>query len=199
MNNLQIDENLRALLLEMQATDLRVREELIETGELFDGYCPKMEKVHLANAAALARIIDEAGEKWPGKTRVGADGAEAAWLIAQHAISLPDFSRRAEKLLAEAVATGEAEPWQLAYIQDRIAFFERRPQRYGTQSDMNRAGKLEVWQLEDAEKVNEFRTAVGLAPLENLTWEPEAPVADPEAAYDKRQKEAEAWRIKTGW
>jgi hypothetical protein len=124
---------LREKLLTMRAEDARVCAELAASGELFDGYHAAMERAHLENAAEIEQLIEE--HVWLGKSKVGADGAEAAWLIVQHAISLPDFSRKCLRLIEKAVAEKEAEPYQAAYLQDRVSFFENRPQRYGTHSD----------------------------------------------------------------
>ncbi|HXV65197.1 MAG TPA: DUF6624 domain-containing protein, partial [Vicinamibacteria bacterium] len=82
-----MDEPLKQELLKMAARDEAVRDELVASGELFDGYHPSMERVHLEHAERLAAIVAQYG--WPGVERVGADGEEAAWLILQHAISDP--------------------------------------------------------------------------------------------------------------
>lgn len=192
-----MNENLREELLAMRREDERVRAELAATGELFDGYNPTMERVHLENAERLEQLIDRHG--WLGKSTVGADGAEAAWLVAQHAISLPEFSRKCLRLIETAVAEGEAAPYHAAYLHDRICCHENRPQRYGTQSDWNRDGKMEVRTLEDAGKVNEYRAEVGLEPLESLTWENEETRANRPADFQKRQTEYEAWTKRVGW
>src|SRR5882672_10080394 len=115
----------------MAEEDQRIRSELAETGELFNGYAPRMEEVHLRNAGRLKSVIEEYG--WPGKSLVGEDGARAAWLILQHAIGNPNLLRKCLPILQEAVRQGEIEPVDAAYLEDRICFFERRPQRYGTQ------------------------------------------------------------------
>lgn len=193
-----MNEDLRKRLLAMRAEDERVREELAATGELFDGYCPKMEKVHLENAAELERMIEEAGG-WLGRSLVGADGADAAWLIVQHAISLPEFSRKCLQLIEYAAREGEVKPAHAAYLHDRICFFENRPQRYGTQSDWNADGKMQVWTLEDEKRVNEFRAEVGLPPLESLIWENEETRENRPADFAARQAGAEAWARQTGW
>lgn len=195
----KINEKLRQILLEMCEEDLRVREKLAGTGELFDGYCPKMEKVHLENAAELERMIEQNKGKWLGKSMVGDDGAEAAWLIVQHAISLPDFLRKCLKLLETAVNENGAEPQHFAHLADRIAFFERRPQKYGTQSDWNADGKMQIWTLENAEKVNEYRASVRLNPLKKLIWETDETDKNTPKNFDERQKEAQDWLKKTGW
>jgi hypothetical protein len=157
-----------------------------------------MEKIHLENAAELERMIDENGG-WLGKSLVGKDGAEAAWLIVQHAISLPEFSRRCLKLIEKAVSKNEAEPYQYAFLRDRISFFENRPQKYGSQSDWNEDGLMQVWTLEDEEKVNEYRAEVGLKPLESLTWENEEASENKPEDFARRKEEFETWAKQVGW
>jgi|HubBroStandDraft_3_1064219.scaffolds.fasta_scaffold71532_2 hypothetical protein len=44
---------------------------------------------------------------WPGRTLVGEDGAQAAWLLAQHADHNPDLQRAFLDALRDAVARGE--------------------------------------------------------------------------------------------
>lgn len=193
-----MDERLREKLLAMRREDGRVREELAVSGELFDGYAPAMEAVHLKNARELERLIDERGG-WLGKSAVGGDGADAAWLVAQHAISLPEFSRKCLKLIEKAVAANEAEPQHAAYLHDRICFFENRPQRYGTQSDWNERGEMQVWMLEDETKISDFRRAVGLPPLEKLVWENGESSENKPENFQKRQTEYEAWARRVGW
>jgi hypothetical protein len=194
-----MNERIRLKLLEMRAEDERVREELAASGELFDGYNPKMEEVHLRNAAELGKLIDESNGHWLGKSLVGEDGAEAAWLIAQHAISLPEFSRNCLALIEKAVVAKEVEPYQAAYLSDRIAFFEGRPQRYGSQSDWNADGKMQVYKLENPEMVNEYRAEVGLKPLENLVWENKETRENAPQDLVKRQADYENWLKKVGW
>lgn len=192
-----MNELLREKLLAMHVEDVRVREELAATGELFDGYAARMEAVHLANAAALEQMIDEHG--WLGKSLVGEDGAEAAWLVAQHAISLPDFTKKCLRLIENAIAENEADSYQAAFLHDRICFYENRPQRYGTQSDWNADGKMQIWTLEDEEKVNDFRREVGLKPLDSLIWETKETKENAPPDFAKRQRESEDWARRVGW
>ena len=192
-----MNQSLRQKLSEMVTEDKRTRKELAKTGELFEGYHPKMEQVHLKNARELERMIDRRG--WLGKSLVGAGCAENAWLIVQHAIGLPDFQRKCLRLIRRAVEDGEAEAWQAAYLEDRIRFFEGKPQRYGTQSDWNEEGKMQVYKLENEEKVNEYRAEIGLNPLENLIWENEETRENKPKDWRKRQEEFLAWAGKVGW
>lgn len=194
-----VHEELRRRLLEMSEEDQRVRSELAATGELFDGYAPRMEEVHRRNAAALEAVIQRHG--WPGRSLVGADGAQAAWLVLQHAIGDPALQRRCLPLLREAAARGEAEPAQAAFLEDRISFFERRPQRYGTQFDWDENGRLSPWLIEDPERVDEYRRSVGLEPLaERVRRMAEEAEGEP-APKDlkKRREEMLSWAKSVGW
>ena len=86
---LLMNDALRAELMQMDAHDQAVREELAADGSLFEGYHPRMAAVHDANAARLREIIAQYG--WPIESLAGADGAKAAHRIAQHSINHPQF------------------------------------------------------------------------------------------------------------
>jgi hypothetical protein len=50
-----------------------------------------LQAVDAANTARMKRIVAERG--WPGRSLVGDDGAQAAWLLVQHADHDPAFQR----------------------------------------------------------------------------------------------------------
>jgi hypothetical protein len=58
-----MNEALREELVAMRKEDLRVRDELLQSGDLGKGYAPRMEAVHRKNASRLQQIIAEHG--WP--------------------------------------------------------------------------------------------------------------------------------------
>ena len=193
---------LRRELLEMARLDRSVRAELAAAGALSNaGYAPRMAGVHQRNARRLRRIIESVG--WPGPDLVGSDGAEAAWLILQHAISEPDLLRRTLPLLAAATREGKADPAHAAMLEDRIRFFEGHPQRYGTQLDWDVDGSLSPGEVEDPHKLAERREAVGLPPLEEqvedarsrAAAEGQQPPADYQAYVDARDE----WAANAGW
>lgn len=190
------DDVLRAELLALIADDDRTRERLARDGSLFAGYHPGMEAVHLRNADRLAAIVDAHG--WPTRARVGADGASAAWRILQHAISRPDLLRGWFPLLQAAAQTGEADPAEVAMLEDRIRVFEGRPQRYGTQFDWNDDGTAHVPMVgvEDPESVDARRASVGLPPIQwSRPPHPEEPRPPDLAA---RRAEGDAWARRVG-
>src|SRR5881409_419910 len=103
----------------MARGDLTLREDLARDGSLFQGYHPRMEALHQRHATRLAALIDAHG--WPGRSRVGEEGARAAWLILQHAIGNPPLMRRGLTLLqGGATSSGETSP----LLEDRVRTFE---------------------------------------------------------------------------
>lgn len=193
-----MNEELREELLAMVQVDLAVRQHLLDQGALEEGYHPSMEHVHRLHAERFEEILAQYG-RWPGRSDVGEDGGDAAWLIVQHAIGHPTFQRRGLELLREAIDAGEAPAWQAAYLDDRIRVFEGRPQRYGTQFDRSQDGSPIPFPIEDPEDVDERRGALGLDPMaERLAKQEHAPPMS-DADWRKRQRDAEAWRQRVGW
>jgi hypothetical protein len=188
-------------LVAMAREDLRVRTELAADGSLFDGYHPRMQEVHDRHAARLAAVLDQ--QEWPGEPQVGREAAEAAWLIVQHAIAQPAFQRRALGALASAAARGEVPAWQPAMLEDRIRVLEGRPQRYGTQLDWDRDGRLSPLPLEDPANVEGLRRSVGLGPLEEAVLAGRRAAASeserPPADWSDREKRMEDWLRSVGW
>lgn len=180
----------------MDGHDQSVRAELAANGSLFEGYHPRMEAIHRANAARLRDII--AAHGWPGKSLVGTDGAQAAWRIAQHAIGEPAFMRQCRDLLDEARTRTEVPGWQFAFIDDRIRVFEGRPQRYGTQLRGGPDG-LEPCPLENSAMVEAWRKELGLPSLSTILAQSRA--NPPPAPKDTAAVEAQelAWRRQVGW
>ncbi|MDQ4086800.1 MAG: hypothetical protein M3177_02110 [Pseudomonadota bacterium] len=179
--------------------DLETRDLLAAEGSLYAGYHAEMERVHRENAAALERILDEVG--WPGVELAGEDGAEAAWLIAQHAIGSPAFQRRCLAALEAAAAANKVPAWQPAMLLDRIRVFEGRPQVYGTSFDWDEQGLMSPLPIEEARTVDERRAAVGLPPLaEAIVRHREQAVGEPQPShYKARRREMEAWARRVGW
>ena len=123
-------------------------------------------RVDAENLPWFKEVVAEIG--WPGRSAVGEDGAEAAWLLAQHADTNPGFQRQCLDLLAVAADQGEATRVQVAYLTDRVLLAEGKPQEFGTQVTA-RSGQWVPCQLRDPGSVDQRRAAMSLGPLaENL-------------------------------
>jgi len=190
-----MDDTLRRELQDLQTEDLRVRARLEADGRLFRGYDPEMEAVHKRNAARLRDAIAQHG--WPTRALVGDDGAEAAWLIAQHDIAEPAFQRKCLQLLEAAASRGDVPAWQPAYLTDRVRMFEGWPQIYGTQMAPDDRGETVVWPIAERYTLNERRRSVGLPSFEERRTAP-IPATVPE---DQRATRGamDAWARKVGW
>ena len=194
-----MNEALRESLLTLARHDLETRARLAADGSLFDGYHPEMQAVHDANADALEEIIAVHG--WPGVRLAGEDGAEAAWLIVQHAIARPPLQRRSLVLIQAAAAEGDAPAWQAAYLADRIRVFEGRPQLYGTSFDWNEAGEMEPNPIEEPDRVDERRADAGLPPLAETAARIRSESRNEPRPADlaARRREMAAWAASVGW
>lgn len=196
-----MNEQLRQALLDLGRRDEDTRTRLLVEGKLFEGYAPEMERVHLENAEQLQRIVDEHG--WPGTALVGDDGAQAAWIIAQHAISNPNFQRRCLTHLERAALDDEVPPTYVAFLADRIAYNERKPQQYGTVFDWDEDDEISPWTIAEPDGVDERRAAVGLPPLDQAVAaiRQEASIEGnlPPGSFAKRQQEIESWARRVGW
>ncbi len=72
-------------------------------------------------------------------------------------------------LLEKAVHENKADPKQLAYLTDRIAVLEGRPQFYGTNFDWDEKGELSPRPVYGINKVDQRRKSIGLNSLEEQT------------------------------
>ena len=104
------------------------------------------------HADRLWAILDDY-ECWPGIRLVGADGEEAAWLIAQ----LGDLGLQQRCL--------EQLKHKTAALESRVRMAEGREQVYGTQFVASSVDTLEPWPIAAPETVEARRHRVGLPPL----------------------------------
>ena len=114
-----------------------------------------------ARTERLRQLVTEHG--WPVPALVGDDGAESAWLLAQHADHDVAFQQRCLALLERAAASIPSLRPHVAYLYDRVAVNEGRPQRYGTQFDRP---------IELPEGVDDRRAEMGLGTLADYLGRP---------------------------
>ena len=133
-----------------------------DTGRLPDDLAERWQRVDQDNTEWLADLLASRG--WPGRTLVGDEAAQAAWLLAQHADDDPVQQRAFLAALRSAVTSGEASTSDLAYLEDRVRVNAGRPQLYGTQFTIV-DGMLEPHPIEDRGRLDERRAQVGLEPF----------------------------------
>jgi hypothetical protein len=194
-------KNIAEKIIELKNADLTLRDKLVQSGQLSEGYNEEMKELHNRNAKILRDIIDTIG--YPTIDKVGQEANEAAWLVIQHSIGQPEFMKKCAKLLEKAVSENKANPKSLAYLTDRIAVLEGKPQLYGTQFDWDKNGNLSPNLFDDLNKVNKRRKSIGLNTLEEQTEiirrqaknENQSPPTD----IENRKQEIEEWKRNVGW
>jgi hypothetical protein len=153
------DAELRAELLEMMRQD-----QIERTGEGLPAGTPLPPMRDYTRAERLKEIIEAHG--WPTHDLVGVEGGTAAWLIAQHADHEVDFQVEALALMQEALAAGQVDATEVAYLDDRVAVNRGEPQRYGTQIRCRGGVPDPATPLIDPEHIDDLRAEVGLGTLE---------------------------------
>jgi hypothetical protein len=157
---------LRDELLARMAKDRAAREAVERTDFRDAEALARVRAVDADNTARMKALV--AGGGWPTRSRVGERGAEAAWLLVQHADADLAFQKQCLALLQRAHAAGEAAARHVAYLTDRVLVAEGKPQRYGTQ--FHRPEGAPVPQpLEDSAQVDARRAAMGLGTLADHT------------------------------
>lgn len=188
-------------IINLRNADLALRDKLVQNGQISDGYNEEMKELHNKNAKTLNEIIDATG--YPTIDKVGKEANEATWFIIQHSIEQPEFMKKCAKQLEIAVNENKADPKNLAYLIDRIAVFEDKPQLYGTQFDWDENGILSPNKFDNIFKVNERRKSIGLNTLDEQTDIIRKRVEDekqkPPIDFERRKQEIKDWKKSVGW
>ena len=165
-NPLVKETALRRELLKRVAQDQAIRNELISKGveKPDQTILTRMQAIDTANTKRMRAIVNRYG--WPSPELVGQEGAEAAFLIVQHADHA--FQKEMLPLVEKAYRSGGLSGQSYALLLDRVLVGEGKPQVYGTQ-----AKRFEEWKgqepalepIEDEANVDKRRAEVGLSPL----------------------------------
>jgi hypothetical protein len=154
-------------LRQMKAEDQLPREALMSlptpewTGPVGKRLGDMMAANDRANTAELKGLLTQHG--WPRRDALGEEADDAAWLIVQHADQDLPFQKRVLALLDAARKDGGTKPEHYAYLYDRVATNEKRPQLYGTQGRCLRAGLWEPNPIAEPEGVEQRRRELGMA------------------------------------
>ncbi len=119
------------------------------------------------NQIKLAKIIKHIG-KYPGRSVVGNNLDDVAWLVIQHAPL--KYQERYLPLIIEAVNNKDLKPMYLAYTIDRINMFKELPQIYGTQYTFENEIKI-LYPVKNIDSVDLLRKSVGLGGLKEYLVE----------------------------
>lgn len=140
---------------------LSVTSQNAEEKAKIDALLAAVKKTDSENTGWLKEVVETRG--WPTRTLVGKAGANAAWLLIQHADAEPAFQRKCLDLMVK-LPRDEVSQQEIAYLTDRVLLAEGKKQVYGTQFTRE-DGKLLPRPIEDASNVDKRRAEVGLSPL----------------------------------
>lgn len=151
------NDSLRAVLVAMGEADQAVRPAVGFSDSIRNpAFVRRMHLQDSINAVKLREIIDRFG--WPTRTMVGARGASAAFLVAQHNASLQPLALR----LMRALPATEVQQSELAMLEDRVLVAEGKPQKYGTQFTPDGSAFFPVDSLS---RLEARRAEAGLPPM----------------------------------
>jgi hypothetical protein len=132
-----------------------------------------MQRKDSINLIKVMKILDERG--WLGKNVVGTQGNQTLFLVIQH--SDLKYQQKYLPMMREAVKNGNANPGNLAYLEDRVALREGKKQIYGSQSSKNKkTNKICIAPMIDPDNVDKRRAEVGLGTMAeyaakmNIEW-----------------------------
>jgi hypothetical protein len=107
---------------------------------------------------------------WFTISKYGAKADDDAWLLVQHADKAPDFQKQVLARLEKHVEAHESRRNNYAYLFDRVAIADGRPQRYGTQGRCTGPGRWQPKPIEDAAKVDERRAWAEIWPPKHADY-----------------------------
>lgn len=163
LKRMKIDQEARHALIQWQAANPANGPKKLEASQLaaFEKLAKDVERIDRDNTQWLSGHVAKHG--WPTITLVSQDGAQAAWLLVQHADANVKFQRQCLDLMTKLPKT-EVSPQNVAYLTDRVLLAEGKKQRFGTQFHFA-DGKLQPRPIEDEAKVDQRRAELGLMPL----------------------------------
>lgn len=166
LERIKVDQAARNVIIEWMKNHSKVG--AFDPAALSDDLKAEFEQLSLAirntdeeNTKRLDEIVEQHG--WPTISLVGQDGANAAWLLVQHADRNAKFQRKCLDLMT-GLPTEEISQRDLAYLTDRVLLAQGKKQLYGTQM-APADGKWAPRPLEEPDNVDRRRAERGLEPL----------------------------------
>ncbi|MCL2132587.1 MAG: hypothetical protein FWH36_09120, partial [Lentimicrobiaceae bacterium] len=199
-NDTKHDKYLVAMLDTIFEEDQKYRKELSDIEKKYGGMSEEMQEqwkiIHQKdsiNLIKITKILDERG--WLGSDVIGVEGNQTLYLVIQH--SNTETREKYLPMMREAVKNGNANAFNLAYLEDRTALGKGEKQIYGSQVlYYYETGEHFVQPLIDPENVDKRRAEVGLGTMQDylfsnfgMNWDVEE--------YKKKLSEYEAKNIKT--
>ena len=150
-------------LVEMGAQD-RAWRQAWAAGRRDAAFQKKMAADDRKRQRRLRQIVTTKG--WPAISMVGAEAANQAWLVAQHAA--PAQLKHWSVFMRAAALKHEIRLLNLATTLDRVRMYEQRPQIYGTQYSTRKDGAIQFYRIEDIAHIDQRRLEMGMSTFARL-------------------------------
>lgn len=174
----QKDQAIRFEIMSLQ-NKFSTESDSLKKGELNNQLKEKIQLMIVQDASNLKLVTDLLDrEGWPKKEEVSFNGAQAVFLILQHADLR--IQKKYLPLVEKAAQEGNTLPSNLAILKDRIGIRENGEQVYGSQLWTDPRTQIKyVDILTDPENVDERRIKVGLPTMDvylkqffQMEWDP---------------------------
>lgn len=157
-----MDQSLRQLIVSVprQENHFSSQEEAEFTR---NGIGERMGRIDKFNTETLKAMLR--GRNWFRDDKDGESASFNAWLIVQHADRDPDFQRTVLPMIEAALDTPGNSKQNYAYLHDRVAMAEDRPQLFGTQGQCMDVGVWEPREIVDSDQIDVRRAEMELGPI----------------------------------
>ncbi|MBX3253819.1 MAG: hypothetical protein KF862_06725 [Chitinophagaceae bacterium] len=175
----KVNKGLAAQMDTLYQEDQRTRMELIglikggASQKALDSFRAIIKLKDSANLVFAEQIISKYG--WPGAQEIGMQGAQALFLVIQHADL--KTQKKYYPLIKQSEKEGKVLSANVAILEDRIAVREGQPQLYGSQGYFDKEkNKTFIYPLKDVENLDSLRKSMGLQPMNKYIqdWDVEA-------------------------
>ncbi len=155
-------EQIKRRLKEMVRADQEMRFKIMDSSipqDIDESAKLALERIDKENITCLRQILSQ--YNWVTISEFDKEADHNAWLLVQHADNDPEFQKDILTRLEKLYPSHETSPVNYAYLYDRVAINEGRPQRYGTQGTISN-GKWIAYLIEDQDNLDAHRKSVGL-------------------------------------
>ena len=134
-----------------------------DDAELNSRLWSKISEIDTDNKTWLKSTLSRIG--WFRISIYGRSASYASWLLVQNADQDPAWQKEVLEVLKPLAAQGEASWKDVAYLEDRVAAAESKPQVYGTQGRCQN-GAWSPFEISDPSRVDQRRISIGLVPID---------------------------------
>jgi hypothetical protein len=165
VHSIQDKDEIKKMLSEMVEQDQEIRNKLMQLGESPELF-QRMEQLSKEHVQTLKHILSD--YEWITISEFDQKADRNAWLLVQHADNDVDFQKEILQKLERLYPLGETSSQNFAYLYDRVAHNENRPQRYGTQGHIIE-GQWEPHEIEDFINLESRRTSMGMVSFQEYS------------------------------